>query len=152
MHAHMHPLLLFGSPWDTLSVDTKETSGWYHLVQLLFQAWHQRGTVSHSFLNTTQKFWPPSQPTASPQCLKNLSAPHVSLPNFVCSAIGVTKWLLALPGSKANFLSRVGYFWEWSVCLSVCPSVLFKYQTVENTWSKGTLNYLCFTVSVKLRG
>lgn len=29
--------------WDSLSADTKETSGWCHVVRLLFQDWHQLG-------------------------------------------------------------------------------------------------------------
>lgn len=46
----LQPTCIGGSDLDSLSLDTKETSGWNHVVQLLLQVWHRR-TASHSFLN-----------------------------------------------------------------------------------------------------
>lgn len=54
-----------------------------------------------------QKFGPPAQPTASFQSLKKLNffspLPPDSLPEFVCSVIGITKWLLTHAASKHNY-------------------------------------------------
>lgn len=65
----------------------------------------EENTVSF-FPEYDQTFGPPARPTASFQSLKKLNffspLPPDSLPEFVCSAMGVTEWLLTHAAAKYN--------------------------------------------------